>query len=123
MNQITFPPGFPEDERLKICRLFVEKDEEISKLYKEIIGLENKIERFNGGLNWKEAENLKTQMGINNAKVNQIEAGLKKFHLRAVEFKDPKNPNAFPIKLEKITIFERFTNWVKSLIKFKIVKA
>src|SRR5207245_797115 len=108
--------------RIKVCRMLDEKDQEISNLYKDIIGLENKIERFNGGLNYKEAENLKTQTAINQAIVNQIYAGIKIFNLRAVEFKDPKSPHAFPVRIERIPFFERLTNWLKSLIKFEIVK-
>lgn len=122
MNLINFPTSLPEEEKIKICKMLDEKDQEISKLYQEIIVLENNIERFNGGLNYKDAENLRTQMGINNAKVAQIETSLKSFNLRAVEFQDPKNPNVFPIKLIRITFRERFKEWLKSLIKFKIVK-
>lgn len=119
---IDFPSSFPEDERIKICKMLESKDIEISNLYKEIIVLENKIERFNGGLNWKEAENLRTQVGINTAIVSGIYKELKKYNLRAIQYEDSKSPNIFDIRLEKIPLFHRFKNWLKSLIKFELVR-
>jgi len=122
MELINFPSSLPEEEKIKICKMLDEKDQEISKLYKDIIVLENKIERFNGGLNYKEAENLKTQMAINNAIVSGIHKELKKYHLRAIQYEDSKSPNVFDTKLEKIPLFERFKDWVKSFIKFELVR-
>jgi len=121
-NTINFPTSFPESERIKVCKLLDEKDAEISKLYKDIIVLENKIERFNGSLTWKEAENLKTQMAINNAIIEQVYAGLKKFNLRAKQFENSKSSNVLDVKLEKIPLFERIATFFKSLIKFQIVR-
>lgn len=122
MDLVNFPSGFPEEERIKICKMLEEKDNEIKQVYKDIIILENKIERFNGGLNYKEAENLRTQMGINNAIVEQIYAGLKKFNLRSIQYDDPKSPHVFTIKIEKIPLLERFSSWLKSLIKYDLVR-
>jgi hypothetical protein len=119
---IDFPQGIPEDTRIQVCKMLEERDQEIKKLYKDIIVLENKIERFNGGLTWKESENLKTQMAINNGVKEQIYNGLRSFNLRAVEYKDPKCPYAFPVKIEKIPILERLSAWLKSLIKFELVR-
>ena len=119
---INFPLGIPEETRIQVCKMLEEKDKEIKGLYKDIIVLENKLERFNGGLTWKESENLKTQSAIQAGIVEQVYAGLNKFHLRAVEFKDPKNPYAFPIKIERIGFYERFSIWLKSLIKFELVR-
>lgn len=117
-----FLPQLPEEERLKIANMLSLKDAEISKLYKEIIDLENKIERFNGGLTWKESENLKTQTAIQAGIVAQVYAGLHNFNLKVVELKDPKSPHAFPIRIEKIPLWTRFSNWIKSLVPWQISK-
>jgi hypothetical protein len=123
MNQVVnFPPGIPEDTRIQVCKMLEEKDQELSSAYKEIVVLENKLERFNGSLTWSESENLKTRMAINDAIVTQLYEGLGKFHLRAVQYEDNRNPNKVPIRIEKIPMLERLTTWLKSLIKFKIVK-
>lgn len=122
MDLIKFPPSLPEEERIKICKMLESKDDEIKELYKEIIVLENKVERFSGGLNYSQAENLRTQMGINNAVVAGIHKELKKHHLRAIQYEDSKSPNVFDIKLIRITFRERFKEWLKSLIKFELVR-
>jgi hypothetical protein len=120
MDLINFPPGLSEEVRIQVCKMLEEKDTEIKGLYKEIIVLENKVERFNGGLSYSEAENLKTQMAINNSIVEQVYAGLKKFNLRAKQFENDKSPNVLDVKIEKIPLFERLTVWLKSLIIFEI---
>lgn len=119
---INFPPELSEEERLKICKMLEEKDKEIKQLYKDIIVLENKLESYNGALTWRESENFKTQVAINNGILEQVRAGLKKYNLRYVECKDPKSPHAFPIKIERISMLERFSTWLRSLINFKIVR-
>jgi len=122
MELINFPPWLPEETRIQVCKMLDEKDKEIKSLYKDIIVLENKLERFNGSLTWKEAENLKTSVAIANGIKEQIYAGLSNFNLRAIEHKDPKSPYAFPIKIERIGFYERFSIWLKSLIKFELVR-
>lgn len=123
MNRVVdFPPGLSEEVRIQVCKMLEEKDKEIKGLYKDIITLENKVERFNGGLTYSESENLKTRMAVNTGIKEQIFAGLNKFHLRAVECDDPKSPYAHPIKIERIGISERFITFIKSLIRFKIVR-
>lgn len=122
MDLINFPPGIPEEDRIKICKMLESKDNELSSLYKEIINLENKLERFNGSLTYKESENLKTQTAINNAIVSGIYKELKRHNLRAVQYEDSKSPNVFDIKLIHIGLYERLTTWIKSLIKFEIVR-
>lgn len=119
---IDFPSGIPEETRIQVCKILDEKDKEIKNLYKDIIVLENKLERFNGSLNWKEAENLKTAMAINDGIKEQIYKGLKNFNLRAVESPDPKSPYAFPVRIEKIGILERISTFLKSLVKFQIIR-
>lgn len=121
MNSIiNFPAVLSEDEKVKICKMLDEKDQEISNLYKEIIVLENKLERFNGSLTWKQSEDLKTQNSINNAIVLGIHKELKKHNLRAIQFSDPKSPNVSDIKLERIPLLERFSGWLKTLIPWEL---
>lgn len=120
IQTINFPSSLPEEEKLKICKLLEEKDNEIKSLFKEIIVLENRIERFNGGLTYSESENIKTQMAINNAIVLGIHKELKKHNLRSVQYSDPKSPNVSDIKLERIPIVERFSAWIKSLIPWEL---
>lgn len=122
MELINFPPGLSEEVRIQVCKMLEEKDQEIKQLYKDIIVLENKLERFNGSLTWKEAENLKTATAIQAGIVEQIYSGLKNHNLRAIECKDPKSPYSFPIKIERIGIFERISTFLKSLIKFEITR-
>lgn len=119
---IDFPPALPEEVRIQVCKMLDEKDQEIKNLYKEIIVLENKIERFNGGLTWKEAENLKTQVGINNSIILQIYEGLANFNLRAKQEFDPKSSNSLDVKIYRIKLRERFSIWLKSLIKWEFVR-
>lgn len=121
-NMIDFPVGLSEEVRIQVCKMLDKKDKEIKSLYKDIIALENKIERFNGGLTYKESEALKTIVAINNGILEQVRGGLKNFNLRYVEYSDPKSPHAFPVKIERVTIFERLGNWFKFLFNFKIVR-
>ena len=123
VNQVVdFPPGLSEEVRIQVCKMLEERDQEIKGLYKDIIVLENKIERFNGGLSYSEAENLKTQMAINNSIVEQVYKELKKFNLRAKQFENAKSSNVLDVKIEKIPLFERLSVWLKSLIKFQLVR-
>ena len=118
---IDFPPGLSEEVRLRVCKILDEKDKQIQQVESKFDSLEHKLGEFNGGLTWRQAEDLHTQMGINNAKVDQIMAGLKKFNLRVVEYEDCKSPHRFPIRLEKIGILERISTFLKFFIKFRIV--
>lgn len=119
---IEFPPGLSEEVRIQVCKMLEEKDQEIKSLYKDIIALENKIERFNGGLTYKEAENLKTQTAINSSIVSQVYEGLANFNLRVNQESNSKSSNLIDIKITRIKLSERFATWLKSLIKFKIVR-
>lgn len=122
MDLINFPAGLDEEFRLQICRTLDSKDKEIKELNKEIIVLENKLERFNGSLNWKESENLKTQMAINNAIISAVYKELARFNLRPEQYQDSKSPNVLDVKLIKISLTERFRTWLKSVFNFKIVR-
>lgn len=122
MDLINFPPGLSEDIRIQVCKMLEEKDQEIKSLHKELIVLENKIERFNGGLTYKEAENLKTTVAINSSIVSQVYAGLARFNLRAEQEVNPKSPNVLDVKIIKIGLRERFSIWLKSVFNFKIVR-
>ena len=129
MDKIEFPVGLSEEVRLQVCKLLVEKDEQIQKLEDKVFDLDAKLSDFAGSLNWRDAENLKQQMNIiqyeNDASVRE----LKKFNLRVVRYLvDDAHPSQdgtirpFDIKIEKISILERLSIWIKSLIKFQIVR-
>lgn len=133
MDLIDFPPEFSEEIRIKTCRIIddivFKKDQQIQKLEDKNFDLDEKLGQFNGGLTWRQAEDLKQQMNIIQYENTAIIRELKNFNLRATRYTvDDLNPSRdgairpFDIKIEKITLRERFITWVKSLIKFELVR-
>jgi hypothetical protein len=125
MDFIEFPKDFPESERAKICKMLLDKDQEISKLYKEIVSLEHKLGKYSGSLTYGESEKLKTQMAILQFTSDSINRELNKLNLKMVQFYPPNSPNVYEIKIEKDkSLFQLLTfkisKFLKSLVFIEI---
>lgn len=137
MEQLQFPPGLSDEVKLQVIRFLTDKDKELEKkeeeikgLYKQIIKLESDLGKFNGALNYNQSEALKTDTRLAQYEVEAVARELKKRHLKIVKVKPTEGFPAvkcaddvlrpFDIKIEKITLWQRFKKWSKCLIPFEI---
>lgn len=120
LEAINFPAGMPEDERVKVCNLLVEKDNEIKRLDMEIDSLNHLI---NGKL-YGESESLKDKNAVLEFTLTSIDRELQKINLKIIKYVPKNSPHMFEIKIERKTLWERFTinlgKFWKSIALFEI---
>lgn len=115
---IDFPDSICEEDRISICRQLDDKDKQIQLLELKFDELDLK---FNGGLSYTEAEKLRTSMNQTRYMLDSIYRELKNLNLKVIQY-IPENGTVrpFEIKIERIGIVERITNYLKSLMFFEI---
>lgn len=115
---INFPASMSEDDRISICKQLDAKDSEIDKIQSKLDALDLK---YNGGLTYSEAQNLLTQLNQTRYMLDATHRELRKLNFRIVQYV-PENGivRPFDLKIERITLYERILNKIKSLVPFSL---
>lgn len=115
---IDFPNTISEEDKMLICRELDDKDKQIQLLELKIDELDLK---YNGGLSYSEAEKMRTSMNQTRYMLDAIYRELKNLNLKVIQYiPEEGTVRPFEVKILKIGLLERITNYLKSFMFFEI---